>query len=83
MQGRPDWLITGQRRPVAVAAKIKVPYPCQVLAYVAGEPTDAVPADVIELASKTDATALVLGPGRYRVVVRSRGGQAQEFELKR
>jgi hypothetical protein len=83
VQGRPDWLITTERRPVAVTSKIKVPYPCQVLAYVAGEPAEAVPADVIELTSKTDATALVLAPGRYRVVVRSRSGQAQEFEMKR
>jgi hypothetical protein len=83
VQGRPDWLMTAERRPVAVASKIKVPYPCQVLAYVAGEPADAVPADVIELTDKADATALVLPPGRYRVVVRSRSGQGQEFEVKR
>ncbi|RZK49598.1 MAG: hypothetical protein EOO59_16335, partial [Hymenobacter sp.] len=74
MQGRPDWLFAEGRQPVAVASKIKVPYPCQVLAYVAGEPADAVPVDVIELADKADAPALALAPGRYRVVVRSRGG---------
>jgi len=83
VQGRPTWLVTAERQPVAVASKIKVPYPCQVLAYVAGEPTEAVPADVIELADKADATALVLPPGRYRVVARSRSGQVQEFELRR
>jgi hypothetical protein len=83
VQGRPDWLFTEGRQPVAVASKIKAPYPCQVLAYVAGEPAEAVPADVIELASKADATALALAPGRYRVVVRSHSGPVQEFELKR
>lgn len=83
VQGRPDWLLTDGRQPVAVASKIKVPYPCQVLAYVAGEPAEAVPADVIELADKADRTALVLLPGRYRVVVRSKAGPQQAFELKR
>jgi hypothetical protein len=83
VQGRPDWLLANGRQPVVVASKIKVPYPCQVLAYVAGEPAEAVPADVIELASKADQTALALAPGRYRVVVRSRAGQQQEFEVKR
>jgi len=83
VQGRPDWLITAERQPVAVASKIKVPYPCQVLAYVASEPAGAVPADVIELADKADATALVLAPGRYRVVVRSRSGQEQVVEVQR
>lgn len=83
VQGRPTWLLTAERQPVAVASKIKVPYPCQVLAYVAGEPAAAVPADVIELADKGDATALVLPPGRYRVVARSRSGQVQEFGLRR
>jgi hypothetical protein len=82
IQGRPDWLLANGRRPVAVASKIKVPYPCQVLAYVAGEPAEAVPADVIELAGPADRTALALLPGRYRVVVRSRTGQQQAFELK-
>jgi hypothetical protein len=83
VQGRPDWLFTESRQPVGVGSSIKVPYPCQVLAYVAGEPAEAVPVDVIELATKADATALALAPGRYRVVVRSRGGQSQQFELKR
>lgn len=83
VQGRPDWLFTAGRQPVPVASRIKVGYPCQVLAYVAGEPAEAVPADVIELADKADATTLALSPGRYRVVVRSRDGQAQQFELKR
>ncbi len=83
VQGRPDWLLADGRQPVAVASKIKVPYPCQVLAYVVGEPAEAVPADVIELANKADKTALVLPPGRYRVVVRSKAGPQQEFELKR
>jgi len=54
-----------------------------VLAYVAGEPAEAVPADVIELANKADKTALALAPGRYRVVVRSKAGPQQEFEVKR
>jgi hypothetical protein len=83
VQGRPDWLLADGRQPVAVASKIKVPYPCQVLAYVAGEPAEAVPADVIELTGPADRTALALLPGRYRVVVRSRTGQQQAFELKR
>jgi hypothetical protein len=83
VQGRPDWLLTDGRQPVAVASKIKVPYPCQVLAYVAGEPAEAVPADVIELTSPADRTALALLPGRYRIVVRSRTSQQQAFELKR
>jgi hypothetical protein len=83
VQGRPDWLFTEKRQPVEVASKIKVPYPCQVLAYIAGEPAEAVPVDVVELASKADATALALAPGRYRVVVRSHGGQVQEFEMTR
>ncbi|MBJ6144269.1 hypothetical protein [Hymenobacter sp. BT559] len=83
IQGRPTWLFTAKRQPVAVASRVQVPYPCQVLAYVAGEPAEAVPVDIIELATKADATALALAPGRYRVVVRSRSGQVQEFELKR
>ncbi len=83
VQGRPDWLLANGRQPVAITSKIKVTYPCQVLAYVAGEPAEAVPADIIELTSKADATALVLPPGRYRVVVRSKAGPRQEFELKR
>jgi hypothetical protein len=83
VQGRPDWLLTAGRQLVAVASKIKVPYPCQVLAYVAGEPAEAVPADVIEMVSPAEATALALLPGRYRVVARSRSGQVQEFELRR
>jgi hypothetical protein len=83
VQGRPDWLFGEGRQPVAVGARVKIPFPCQVLAYVAGEPATAVPVDVIELTSKADTTALALAPGRYRVLVRSRGGQVQEFELKR
>jgi hypothetical protein len=83
VQGRPDWLFGAGRRPVAVHSRIKGPYPCQVLAYVAGEPAEAAPVDVIELAGPADATALALGPGSYRVVVRSRTGHTQEFWLKR
>lgn len=83
VQGRPSWLFSTGRRPVAVQNRIKGPYPCQVLAYVAGEPAEAVPVDVIELANPADATALALAPGRYRIVVRSRTGQPQEFALKR
>ncbi|RZK63101.1 MAG: hypothetical protein EOO59_00685 [Hymenobacter sp.] len=82
VQGRPDWLFGEGRQPVAVGARVKIPFPCQVLAYAAGEPATAVPVDVIELAGAADATALALAPGRYRVVVRSRGGQGQEFELR-
>jgi hypothetical protein len=83
VQGRPDWLFAEGRQPVAVGARVKIPFPCQVLAYVAGEPAEAVPVDVIELASATDKTALALAPGRYRVVVRSRGGQVQELDVQR
>ncbi len=83
VQGRPDWLFTEGRQPVAVGPRVTVPFPCQVLAYVAGEPAEAVPVDVIELAGPADATALALGPGRYRVVVRRRTGQQQDFALKR
>lgn len=83
VQGRPDWLFAEGRRPVVVASKITVPYPCQVLAYVASEPAEAVPTDVIELAGPTDAQALALGPGRYRIVVSSQHGETQQFELKR
>ena len=83
VQGRPDWLFAEGRQPVAVGARVKIPFPCQVLAYAAGEPATAVPVDVIELVSPTDATALALAPGRYRVVLRSRSGQQQAFELRR
>lgn len=82
VQGRPDYRFTEGRQPVAVGTQLTLPLPYQVLAYVAGEPDEAVPVDVLEVSTAADAATLALAPGRYRLVARSQSGQVQTLELK-
>lgn len=83
VQGRPDWLFTEGRQPVAVGQRLTLPLPYQVRAYIAGEPDAAVPVDVVEVSTPADAATLALAPGRYRIVARSQTGQLQTFALER
>jgi hypothetical protein len=87
VHGRPDWLF-------ARAGRTAVPLPADLLgrvpreggpflaqAFVADEGDDAVPMDQVVFRAGEGPT-LALLPGRYRVVIVSRGGEVARTELR-
>ncbi|GAA4002259.1 hypothetical protein GCM10022408_12020 [Hymenobacter fastidiosus] len=81
--GRPDWVFSPGRRPVAVARPASVGYPCLILAYAAAEDlTRAVPVDVVELQSPQDQKALALPRGNYTVVAKDHTGNTRTWTVK-
>jgi hypothetical protein len=83
LNGRPEWLYTTNKAAVAITSKIKIEFPCLVLAYKKGEKIEeVVPIDVIELKSKEDFKKLVLPKEQqYLIVVKNRRGQKQTINL--
>jgi hypothetical protein len=83
VDGRPNWMFTDGRKACYVNRKIKTAYPCLVFAYYANEDHySAVPADVIELKSKSDKKALALKKGKYNIYIKDTGGQEMHFKIK-
>ncbi len=84
VHGRPGWLLMGgKRKPYILRAEqMTIGFPCLVLAYRENEDKQqAVPADVIEVANRTDLKALVLQPGRYTVEMRNGEGKTNSFKI--
>jgi len=82
MNGRPNWYFENGRAPFLFTEDIKVGYPCLLFAYPVNEdPTMAVPADVVELHSSDDKTALALAHGTYIIVARNRNKREQYFKI--
>ena len=70
VDGRPDWLRSMGRRPVAVPANL-IPHKGTRLikAYIAAEAADAVPVDQVLVTAGKPQSKLVLPPGRIRYEV--------------
>lgn len=86
VNGRPDWIFEGGRKPYAVTGKIDTSFPCLVFAYITAELNSVkddservVPFDVIELETKNDNKALSLKPGDYTIIVLDKNGKKQTF----
>lgn len=89
--GRPTWLLKeGRWKPCFLTkAQCSLGFPCLVLAYRESERVDrtkpteqAVPVDILELTSWEERKALILPPGKYRIVLQSLNGEQQELTLK-
>lgn len=83
--GRPTWLLMGgdQYYYPLVAKQLTVGFPCLVRAYKAGEDAaQAIPADVVEWQNSREDLALVLGPGRYALVVQDAQGHRQQQAIR-
>lgn len=82
--GRPNWVFTADRQPVAISQAITTGFPCLVLAYAADEdPTRAVPVDIVELQGPQDKKSLALGKGNYTIVAQGRSGSRQTWTIKK
>ncbi|WP_073105003.1 hypothetical protein [Hymenobacter daecheongensis] len=80
--GRPTWVFGAGRRPVAVAGRVTVGFPCLVLAYAAGEAlAQAIPVDVVELQRARPPQQLALAPGKYTIVAKDQVGNQQTWPL--
>lgn len=83
--GRPTWLLMGGGRhyyPLA-AQPLAVGFPCLVRAYKAGEDVaQAIPADVVEWQNAREDLSLVLGPGRYALVLQDAQGHTQQQAIR-
>ncbi|MFC6996342.1 hypothetical protein [Rufibacter roseus] len=84
VSGRPNWLwFGGKRKSYQIPpAKIKLGFPCLVMAYKAGENELAVPMDVVEFNSAQDIKPLVLPKGSYRVKLKDSTGKEQELQVR-
>jgi hypothetical protein len=82
--GRPDWLLlNGRRKPHAIPPRgHSVAYPCLVFAYRKQEDFRvAVAADIIELRTPQDRTALILEPGKYLLRFQDSNGTTTQRPL--
>lgn len=84
VNGRPDWLLTKNKKYVNIAAEITIAFPCLVMAYNKGEDTDiAVPTDIIELKGKEENKMLVVNKKGTKVIVAvNNKNERQAFEIK-
>lgn len=82
INGRPDWLFLDEDRSIYLPDKeeITIDYPIIIKAYYDHEPKDAVPLDVIELASGSDQKALILPGGNYTLSVYNIQGDSLSLE---
>ncbi|MEL7118035.1 MAG: hypothetical protein AAFO07_01295 [Bacteroidota bacterium] len=78
---RPDWLVHHQNNQLVSVTDIGINYPCLIKAYHAKEPDESVPVDIIERSFEDDLTALVLPPGKYRVVIENQKGEKEVKEI--
>lgn len=83
IRNRPDWWVHfGENQIVEFnQEKITIPYPVLIKAYDPKE-TNATPLDITEIRFAGDQTALVLPPGKYRIVIESANGEQQEVDLE-
>ena len=83
INGRPDWLLTNNKKTVAIHDRITIGFPCLVFAYKDGEDIEqAVPVDVIELKGKNDSKKLILYKNtRYKVLIKNIAGEKQLIQL--
>ncbi|MDJ0366539.1 hypothetical protein QMK33_15375 [Hymenobacter sp. H14-R3] len=83
--GRPTWLLMGGRRRYYPLTTKNLPlgFPCLVRAYHAGEDVaQAIPADVVEWQDARQDLALVLGPGRYALVLEDAQGHTRQQAIR-
>lgn len=83
--GRPDWLLLNGRRKSRVVTQRdnSLTYPCLVFAYRQEEDSRfAVAADIIELRTPQDRTALILEPGKYLLRFQASNGTTKQLSLR-
>jgi len=83
--GRPDWLrLNGRRKSHVLPQRARLgAYPCLVFAYRQEEDSRvAVAADIIELRTPQDRTALILEPGRYLLRFQASNGTTKQMPLR-
>ena len=71
--GRPNWLLSGDRRLQDLGTDVCPQLPCLVQAFSSGEDPAAVPRDQI-LISQAEPAALALTPGQYQIRVQNAAG---------
>jgi len=83
INGRPDWLLTNNKKTVAIHDRITIGFPCLVFAYKDGEDIEqAIPVDVIELKDKNDTKKLILYKNtRYKILIKNIAGEKQMVQL--
>ena len=82
---RSDWLLlNGRRKSHILPQRAQLgAYPCLVFAYRKEEDSRvAVAADIIELRTPQDRTALILEPGRYLLRFQARNGTTKQMPLR-
>lgn len=82
--GRPDWLLLqGRRKPYFVPThRLSLHYPCLVFAYYQQEDARlAVAADILELQTPRDQTALILAPGHYLLRLQDSTGRVTQLPV--
>jgi len=83
--GRPNWLLLNGRRKSRIVNQRdnSLAYPCLVFAYRKEEDSRfAVAADIIELRTPQDRTALILDPGRYLLRFQASNGTTKQMPLR-
>ena len=83
--GRPDWLLLSGRRKPHFISKIdhSLACPCLVFAYRQEEDSRiAVAADIIELRTPQDRTALLLEPGKYLLRFQASNGTTKQKTVR-
>lgn len=83
VNNRPDWLLFGNRKYYFLDKKdLSIGFPCLVMAYASDEDiTKAVPIDVVNVEDESDINPLILSPGNYKLVVRSKNGKSRNLEI--
>lgn len=80
--GRPEWVFSSGRKPVAVSKPAKLLYPCLVLAYAAPEAApEAVPVDIVELQNAQERKVLALAKGKYVLVAKDQAGNSHAWTV--
>lgn len=73
IKGRPDWMLTKNRKLYKIPASKLPSYPVLVLAYRKGElDQKGIPADIIEIDTPKDNHFLILDKGNYDIVIKDK-----------
>lgn len=73
IKGRPDWMLTKNRKWYKIPVSEVSEYPALIFAYRKGEyEQKGIPADIIELKTSKDNRYLILDKGEYEIVIKNR-----------
>lgn len=73
IKGRPDWMLSENRKFYKIPDSKVSSYPVLVFAYRKGEfEKEGIPADIIELKTSNDSRFLILNKGNYEIVIKDK-----------